>query len=219
MSKTILYFTDLEGTILEENSGNYDDEQMFYFLEELKRLQDIRDSYVRIHIISPITVDEMEKIVNRINKIISNFNKNMRANLKPIDGAVASLQNNEYYEDEFRYDRISIFSEPIDRNNPDMGSYGKLDYVNMWKTAYKDLDMCIYAGNGRNDIEAMKSIKELGTRGIVICPKNSRTQVKEMANYVANSTDLRGIIECMKLLNSDLAMQKEENTKKEDYER
>ena len=60
MSKTILYFTDLEGTILEENSGNYDDEQM-----KLKQLAtSLKNEYKKEF--------DREEIIN---KILENIEK------------------------------------------------------------------------------------------------------------------------------------------------
>ncbi len=37
--KIILLFLDLEGTILREEDGLYDDEEMYHFLEQIDKLQ------------------------------------------------------------------------------------------------------------------------------------------------------------------------------------
>ncbi len=53
--------------------------------------------------------------------------------------------------------------------------------------------LSIYMGNGRNDIKSMKRVKEKG--GYVICPSNSRRDVKAIANYVSDKEDLESLTE------------------------
>lgn len=193
----ILYFTDLEGTLLRESDGNYDDECMFLLLEQLLELEKLTNSKIHMHIVSPIYIEDMEKMVSRIDKNISSFNHIKKSYIKPIEGAVASFHNQQFMEEDYRYDRIIPFPEVIDQNNPDTGRYGKSDYVKKWISLYQErnLKLSIYSGNGRNDIMAMENIKKLGKKGLVLCPNNSRAEVKKLANVVSEKSDIKGIIE------------------------
>ena len=49
----------------------------------------------------------------------------------------------------------------------------------------------------------MKTVKRTGV-GYVVCPKNSRTEVKNIANFVSEKEDLQGITECLESLNKQL---------------
>ena len=55
MEKIILLYSDLEGTILRESDSEYDDTDMYNFLKQLSRLQELMDAKVRMHIVSPIS--------------------------------------------------------------------------------------------------------------------------------------------------------------------
>lgn len=200
----ILFFTDLEGTILREKDGEYNDNEMFAFLEQLLQLEENTGAKVHIHIVSPVDIEMMKEIIAKIDKNIGRFNSLKKVHLKPIEGAVASF-GKEFIEKEHTYDRIIPFSEPIDTRNPDMGKYGKVEYVGMWMEAYDNV-LGIYAGNGRNDIWAMQNIKK--QKGFVICPKNSRTEVKKIADFVSDGTDIRGITDCLDRLNKEIIKRK-----------
>ena len=82
----------------------------------------------------------------------------------------------------------------------DGGERGKRQHVSNWISAFPNAKLYIYAGNGRNDILAMRKVLEQ-KNGYVICPKNSRTQVKEMASIVSEKEDIDGIISNLKMLN------------------
>ena len=68
---------------------------------------------------------------------------------------------------------------------------------------YKNLIMAIYCGNGRNDLDAMKYIRNRKD-GFVVCPQNSRQQAKAIANFVSKKTDLFGISEGIGNINKEI---------------
>ena len=69
--------------------------------------------------------------------------------------------------------------------------------------AYDNLIMAIYCGNGRNDLDAMKYIKNRKD-GFVVCPRNSRQQAKAIATFVSERTDLFGVSEGLENINKEI---------------
>ena len=212
MKSVILYFTDLEGTILREKDGKYDSSELQSFLQQLSDLQENLDAKVKINIVSPVFMEHMKRIVNRFNIEIAKFNRtNRKTDLDSINAAMASLDSNQYFEQDYTYDVI----EPFPHIELDGGEQGKSQHVNNWIKAIPNAKLYIYAGNGRNDILAMKKVLEQ-PNGIVICPKNSRTEVKNIATVVSDKEDLEGIINNLKLVNKSLKKTHEDH---EDDER
>ena len=72
--KKILLFSDLEGTILREEDGKYDDEAMYNFLVQIDRLQQLTEAEVNLHLVSPIYQKQMEEIIDRIERRIVRYN-------------------------------------------------------------------------------------------------------------------------------------------------
>lgn len=197
MKSVILYFTDLEGTILREKDGKYDPGELQIFLQQLSDLQENLDAKVKINIVSPVFMEHMKRIVNRFNIEIAKFNRtNRKTDLDSINAAMASLDSNQYFEQDYTYDVI----EPFPRIAEDGGERGKMQHVSNWMDIFPNAKLYIYAGNGRNDILAMRKVLS-SPRGAVICPTNSRTQVKEIATFVSDKEDMEGIIEGLSRLN------------------
>lgn len=197
MENVILYFTDLEGTMLREKDGKYDPEKLQQLFEQLSNLQTKLDAKVKINIVSPIFMEHMKKLVNQFNIEIAKFNRGHRTSeLDPINSAMASLDSNQYFSQDYTYDVI----EPFPDIEKDGGERGKRQHVSNWISAFPNAKLYIYAGNGRNDILAMRKVLEQ-KNGYVICPKNSRTQVKQMASIVSEKEDIDGIISNLKMLN------------------
>lgn len=57
----ILYFTDLEGTMLREKDGQYDREELYKLFGQLSDLQNSLQADVKINIVSPIFMEQMKK--------------------------------------------------------------------------------------------------------------------------------------------------------------
>lgn len=209
--KIILLFSDLEGTILRERDGDYDDETMHIFLSEIAKLQKLTEAKVNIHLISPVYKKQMEHMVERIDRNISSFNlvhgyNGWNNSINLIEGA--SCYPEEIVSDEFLGDRIVPLKKPIGADEYDIARYGKYNYVRQWCEVYnesqsKELLMSIYCGNGRNDSDAMTYVKTKG-KGMVVCPINSRTEVRQKANFVSQKEDLKGITEGIQFINRAL---------------
>ena len=204
--KIILLFLDLEGTILREEDGLYDDEEMYYFLEQIDKLQKSTNAQVKMHLVSPVYKDVMEKIMDKIDMNIHSYNRIHRGNayIKEIEGA-ACYPEEGVQSEEFEGDRIVPLKKPIDSNDFDTARYGKAHYARSWYEAYDeniytDIGMCIYCGNGRNDIAAIDYVNSR-KNGFAVCPNNSRTDAKKRAFYVSAKTDLPGITEGIGAIN------------------
>lgn len=191
--KSILLFTDLEGTLLRESDGQYDEAEMSKFLLMIDKLQKETGMMVDIHIVSPMLPEMMKRILDRIDKSIYNFNSSAHR-VSAICGATASPETKP---DECYLIDKRIMPLPKSYSSITDATYGKLNYVKEWINAMQlkeRFGMAIYCGNGRNDIEAMKFIKAQA-KGYVVCPKNSRTEIKGFADYLSTEEDLPGVTE------------------------
>lgn len=224
--KIVLLFLDLEGTILREEDGLYDDEEMYYFLEQIDKLQKNTNAQVKIHLVSPVYKDVMEKIMYKIDMNIHSYNRIHRGNayIKEIEGA-ACYPEEEMQSEEFEGDRIVPLKRPINSQDFDTARYGKAHYVRNWYEAYDenvytDIGMCIYCGNGRNDIAAIDYVNSR-KNGFAVCPNNSRTDAKKRAFFVSEKTDLLGITEGIGAINERIEKRNVEqdiNTKETEEE-
>ncbi len=212
MKDVILYFTDLEGTILRESDGKYDKDELFKFFQQLSKLQEQMDAKVKINIVSPVWIKQMEQIVKDFNAEIADYNENkeIQDRLGPINAAVAS-QDNKYFSEDYTWDVI----EPFPSVTLDGGEKGKFIHVDNWMKTIPDAKLYIYAGNGRNDLRAMKRVVA-EDNGFVICPKNSRKQVKEIASFVSEEEDLGGIIDGLQKVNGAIEKAKLNNKNRQD---
>ena len=216
--KRLLLFTDLEGTLLRESDGKYDSEQMYNFLSRIDKLQRITGYSVNLHIVSPMMADTMKRVIDRIDGDIRNYNKIHRQpevdTISLISGATVSP---EHKADECYAIDQRLMPMPKEIARITDASYGKEHYVRMWTEAYENKDilgMIIYCGNGRNDIPAMKYVKN-EKKGFIICPKNSKTEIRSFSNYVSDKTDIIGVTEGLDYI-IDKISQKGENSKQED---
>lgn len=212
----IMLYSDFEGTILRESDGNYDDMEMYNFLKQLSKLQELTGAKVKMHIVSPISKNDMSKKLERLDKNFMNFNrlqKDSLAKLNLIEGAAAS-PSEEFFrkgEADFLHEvymrrvdsRIVDLKKPTDQNSKNPAAFGKANYVRSWTELMKttnNVKMVIYCGNGRNDLDAMSYVtRQKG--GFVICPKNSRHEAKAMAQCVSEKTDLPGITDGIAKIN------------------
>lgn len=189
MKGKILIFTDLEGTLLREEDGQYDEEEMFRFLSQISRLEKLEDATAEMHIVSPMYEDQMQRVLKRLDETFKAYNKRTGENVSCVESAIAFPWEGADLGYRNNQDRITLmkFKNPI--------SYGteKANYVEGFIDAYRNAKRFIYMGNGRNDILAMRKIRE--HNGVVICPSNCVAEAKALANYKSDKEDLSGITE------------------------
>ena len=202
MKSDIVIFTDLEGTILREIDGKYDETVMFQFLRQINRLEKLEDATAQIHILSPMTVDQMKYILDELDEAFAKYNKTSGNYVSYIKSAIA-IQDNYT-------DWRNIPNRMLLVKYKNLNQYGeeKLSYVESYMKAHKDDDIkkMIYMGNGANDVMAMQKIKS--NNGIVICPYNSTDEVKKIATYKSNEEDLRGLVDGFSKLCQEVEKQK-----------
>lgn len=155
-----------------------------------------------MHLLSPIPLDIMEKVLDKLDTYIAKYNREKRTFIRDIQGATASYPAG-ISQEENTYDRIAPFPERATKDAYDIAAQGKLEYVEKWIRGINNLDFCIYAGNGRNDFRAIDYIRK-NSRGYSICPDNSRKAVKKIATFTSESTDIEGIIDGLDRLNQYL---------------
>lgn len=202
MKSDIVIFTDLEGTILRDIDGKYDETEMFQFLRQINRLEKLEDATAQIHILSPMTVDQMKYILDELDEAFAKYNKTSGNYVSYIKSAIA-IQDNYT-------DWRNIPNRMLLVKYKNLNQYGeeKLSYVESYMKAHEgdDIKKIIYMGNGANDVMAMQKVKS--NNGIVICPYNSTDEVKKIATYKSNEEDLRGLVDGFSKLCQEVEKQK-----------
>ena len=74
-NKAILMFCDLEGTLLNEKNGTLDARKLFRFFDQINKIQQTTKSTVYMHLLSPIPLDIMEKVLDKLDTYIAKYNK------------------------------------------------------------------------------------------------------------------------------------------------
>lgn len=209
--KTILIFSDLEGTILREEDGQYDENEMQEFIAQVDKMQQIAEAQVKIHLVSPVFKDVMKDVMDRIDDSIGRYNSKNQPVRKvlTLEGGAAYPEtqmletsgSNTYLKDV----RIAELRRPRDTSDYDLATYGKMNYVRSWYESYenredRDLLLAIYMGNGRNDFKAIDYLTSK-RQGIVICPANSRRQIKARAFNASEERDLPGLTDGLSKIN------------------
>ena len=207
-NKAILMFCDLEGTLLNEKNGTLDARKLFRFFDQINKIQQTTKSTVYLHLLSPIPLNIMNEVLDKLDTYIAKYNREKRTFIRDIQGATASYPAG-ISQEENTYDRIAPFPERATKDAYDIAAQGKLEYVEKWIRGINNLDFCIYAGNGRNDFRAIDYIRK-NSRGYSICPENSRKAVKKIATFTSESTDIEGILDGLDRLNQYL-IQKNRN--------
>lgn len=206
--KVILLFSDLEGTILNDEEGRYAEEDMYGLLEQIERMQSITGAEVHIHLVSPVFEKQMEKIIDDIDTNIIRYNiKNKeKTRIKEIEGGTCTPEIGVSSSYKKFNNKVVPFKPPIKCKDADVSLYGKESYVMNWCEYYSEkgrLKTAIYCGNGRNDSLAMKYVKKKAN-GFVVCPVNSKDEAKNQADFISEKADLKGITEGIFKINNGI---------------
>lgn len=206
-NKRILFFSDLEGTILRDSDGKFDEKDFNNLVGELSKMGDLTKSTVEIRLVSPIGFKRMDKIVDKMDSIISKYFMKARkiSNVKLVE-AVASPY--DIADDISASRRISRKITPLPHvtYSPDIAREAKRRYLKYVFESFKEpsnIALSIYAGNDRNDIDAMLIVKK-EKNGFTVCPKNSIAQIKEISDFVSDENDILGVIEGVSKINKKI---------------
>lgn len=209
--KIILVFSDLEGTIIGESNGVYDEERMKLFLEELVNLQVVTGAEVKLHLVSPVYRRDMERILKQLDRSILRFNAKQHSKsktdtnllLSTVQGAAAYPEEtvNDFFVSAFERHssdhRIADLKMPIGKRDLALGASGKEDYVRDWCESARrrgNLLFSIYMGNGNNDLAAIRYLRSKPDT-LVISPANSILEVKNNSYFSSDKEELEGITE------------------------
>lgn len=209
MKKQITIFTDLEGTLLSEETGKFTKEAYIKFLQEIQRIKKATQKEVNIHIVSPMFPRDMEKILKEMDGIRDIANREMAAPVAEVKYAACYNDENDFLNVKDR--RIIPLPNSEGMTNRGTGLNVKYEYIKSWIEAEASKDNTyIYIGNGRNDVSAMEYVNKL-KQGITMCPSNSRTEIKKIAKYVSTKNDINGVTECLTKYLNDINRELEEN--------
>lgn len=208
-NEVIMLFLDLEGTIIEEENENIDVERINILLDSINKLEEITNRKVNIHIVSPVSIKSMGRIMNDLDKIIVRYNINNARRLEEVHSAVAYPEK-EYIQKDDLYDKIF----PMQMHEDDFGKSGKAKYVRLWiesaeekENSNKPIFFSIYGGNGLNDVSAMNYIKRT-KKGFVICPNNSHEEAKKLADYISEKDEAIGIADGIDYISKQIQKRK-----------
>lgn len=176
-NKAILMFCDLEGTLLNEKNGTLDARKLFRFFDQINKIQQTTKSTVYLHLLSPIPLNIMNEVLDKLDTYIAKYNREKRTFIRDIQGATASYPAG-ISQEENTYDRIAPFPERATKDAYDIAAQGKLEYVEKWIRGISNLDFCIYAGNGRNDFKAIDYIRK-NSRGYLFAQTTAEKQLKK----------------------------------------
>lgn len=179
-------------------------------------MQELMDAKVKMHIVSPVSQDQMTEILDQLDRNFMRFNRLHPEKIKKLDfieGAGASAKEDfmmgsqEDFASKRFLRKMDSRIEPLKKSGKESddnpAGYGKYNYVLNWTKMSQeryDVKMVIYCGNGRNDLAAMDYVNAT-KGGFIICPQNTRREAKAKTSLVGTKNDLQGIIEGLSNLN------------------
>ena len=198
MKRKTIFFMDLEGTLVEDGTFHLDEKDFIEFLIQLSKIEEMTNSKISLNLVSPVNMQDMIQVKDRMNFNIEKFNKQNHKNLQEVESAACYVENGESYKDA----RIIPLSKKGERAS-------KYLFVKPWYELLRekyDIVNCFYIGDGLNDYDAMQYVKA-SPKGKVICPENANEKVKGIADYVGRGYGLKGITHAIQ----QIIKQKEQN--------
>ena len=143
MKSNIIIFTDLEGTILRDIDGEYDEKEMFQLLQQINRIEKLEGATAQIHILSPMTVDQMKYILGEFDETFNKYNKTSGNYVSYVKSAIAFQDN---YTD---WRNISNRILLVKHRNINQYGEEKLSYVESYMKSHEgdDIKKIIYIIN------------------------------------------------------------------------
>lgn len=213
--RKIMIFTDLGGTLINEEKETYSEEELFKLFGQITRLEELEEAKASIHIVSPMFEDRMEQVLDKIDNSILHYNKVSGKSLNFVDAAMAF--ENDPNDINYRGSgdrRIIVMPFSLFRAKLTIHGTEKANYVRNCMEAYSqrfDVSDYIYMGNGGNDLGAMREVKSAKDgRGIVICPQNSKDAVKAVADYTSDKAGILGLVDGLSDLCRDIEKNQEQ---------
>lgn len=206
IDKKILFFTDLEGTILRDSDGKFDELDFYDLVTELEELGKLTHSSTEMRLVSPIGFKRMDRVVDQMDTVIMRYFKGKNSNVRLVEAAASPFDMKDDFLASHRHLSKKIIPLPKVSFSSDIARDAKRKYLKYVLDSYKDdksVLLTIYAGNDRNDLDAMGIIKRRKD-GFTLCPENSIEQVKAISDFVSDKSDIEGIIEGLSKINENI---------------
>ena len=196
-------FSDLEGTLLREEDGDFDPQQFQSLIGKIHTFLSQTSTELKFVIVSPIESKYMVPLLDKLDDEFHAFNKEHNTRYK-IDVAAC-------YKESDTMDNLPNNILPIldDR----AGKKRVVDYLTDSLGYRFNIMNTIYMGNGRNDVDSIDFLRsKYKDHAFTICPQNSRNKLKaNPKNYIGEETDLSGLNNGFDKLLSDLNMLEQSN--------
>ena len=206
-------FSDLEGTLLTEETGSFDPNKFQSLISNMHSLLTETSTELKFVIVSPIESRLMQPILEDLNSEFHKFNKT--------NGTRYQIDFAACYNDATDMDRLPNNVLPILSAN--VGKERVVNYLTDSLEYRFNILNTLYMGNGRNDIASINFLKnKYRKNAYAICPENSKSWLR--ANpyiYHGRGTDLDGLNDGFNQLLIDLKKRKSEqdpNSGIPDYE-
>lgn len=204
-SKEIIFFSDLEGTLVGEN-GEFDEENFYKFCKELQCLADKTNSKVSIVIVSPLGPTYMTKYMDKMDRSILLMERQCPERKNTVEIVAGAADFNDIpIEINDRIDRRIDELRGVRTRSGSLGTDAKLDYISGYiktqeeqvRQHLRNKSFYIYAGNGKNDVGAIEYVNKL-KNGLTITPANTVPKVERIAEVKSNLDGVLGITDCIK---------------------
>lgn len=206
-NKKILFFSDLEGTILRDSDGRFDDQDFLNLVQELSQMGLLTDSTIDLRLVSPIGFKKMDSVVGKMESLIIKYfvSKHQNPNVQLVEAASSPFDIENDFTDIRRISKkvVPLPQVLYGRNTAGMSKKKYVSYVYDSFGENNEILLSVYAGNDINDIEAIRYIKGQDN-GFAICPKNGITQVQELSDFVSSKDDILGIIDGVSQINEKI---------------
>ena len=184
-------FSDLEGTLIDSakkidtKESKIDSDKFLKLIENIHKFLQLTETKLIFAIVSPIEAKYMEPILEEIDELFFQFNKEHNTKYKT-ELAACYKENNP--DKNFAKAILPIL-------NNCTGKKAVVDTMTDSLGYRFNIKNTIYMGNGRNDISSVEFLHgKYKENAFTICPQNSKTKLRENPrNYIGDGEALEGL--------------------------
>ena len=186
-----IIFSDLEGTLLNEENGTFDPQKFQTLLNKIHQFVTKTSTLLHFAIVSPVEVKFLKPILEELEDEFHKFNKLNNTNYRI---NIAACYDDRSHDMDRLPNNILPMLKIEDGN--EVGKKRIVDYLTDSLGYRFNIKYAVYMGNGRNDIASMKFLRNMyRDNAFIVCPENSRTEIKNNSTYYAGKgEDLDGLI-------------------------
>lgn len=196
-------FSDLEGTLLAEETGTFDPNEFQTLINKIHSFLTYTSTELKFVIVSPIESHIIQPILEDLNNVFHEFNKENDTKYQ-VDFAAC-------YSDKDDMDKLPNNILPI--LSATVGKERVVNYLTDSLGYRFNINNTIYMGNGRNDIASIDFLKgKYRESAYAICPENSKSWLRKNPSlYHGQGTDLAGLNDGFDKLLTDLRKKDEQD--------